>query len=551
MSKMKRIFAVLLTLSMVLGMSVMTFADEKQTTITVTGVDAASKVTYEQIIVPDQKEPTGWKFVSDSTAAGSFKTAITNAAGNSGKTDQQIIAGLIICKDAANGEKLPEDLKNNAAKIDSNLLAIAFNTAALSKEDVTLNGANFETTAKDAGVYVIHATDVAKKEDASNPDKVTQWITYNPMAAYVSFGYTNGVVTSLNPVTVTAKQDNFSLTKEDNEADKVTAVGDVVQYTIKTSVPYIPDEVTQENAQFKIMDSMKGAYYVNSDVNSGAAPAGVTAAEGTVKVMVKLQGESEAREMNADIKAVSADSEYETSFELDLSEIAKAVDATTGRRTNANKTLEITYKAYVTGTVIDNNAYMNIKNSNDGAPVKGPEDDDKIYTGALQITKKNADSKDDTDKTLANAKFVLYYTLNGTTYYAVTEKTGDAYTVTGWTETKPSGDDNLLITGTGGTAVVNGLEDDTDREYFFEEVEAPEGYSINKTPSGITEWKDGKRNEAASANDRVGYSEISDTQLSSLPSTGGIGTTIFTIVGCLIMIAAAGLFFASRRKSEK
>nr|WP_289072475.1 LPXTG cell wall anchor domain-containing protein [uncultured Blautia sp.] len=42
-----------------------------------------------------------------------------------------------------------------------------------------------------------------------------------------------------------------------------------------------------------------------------------------------------------------------------------------------------------------------------------------------------------------------------------------------------------------------------------------------------------------------------DTKLSSLPSTGGIGTTIFTIGGCLIMIVAAGLFFASRRKSAK
>lgn len=546
MSKMKRTFAVLLTLAMVLGMSAVTFADEKQTTITITGVDAVSTVTYEQIIVPDQKEPTGWKFESNDAAA-SFKTAVTNAAGNSGKTDQQIIAGLIKYNNSTNGDKLPDDLKNSAAQIDADLLTVAFNTAALSK-DATLNGENFEITAKDVGVYVIHATDVAKKEDTSNPEKVTTWITYNPMAAYVSFGYTNGVVTSLDPVTVTAKQDNFSLTKEDNEADKVTAVGDVVEYTIKTSVPYIPDEVTPENAQFKIVDSMKGAQYVDSSVNTGAAPAGVTPAVSEVKVMVKL-GEGDAVEMTATIK--EAPTGYETSFELDLSDIAKAVNSTTGRRENANQTLEITYKAYVTGTVIDNNAYMNIKNSNDGALVKGPEDDDKIYTGALQITKKNADSKNDTDKTLANAKFVLYYTLNGTTYYAVTGKTGDAYTVTGWTETKPSGDDNLLITGTGGIAVVKGIEDDTDREYFFEEVEAPEGYSINKTPAGITEWKDGKRNEAASANDRVGYSEISDTQLSSLPSTGGIGTTIFTIVGCLIMIAAAGLFFASRRKSEK
>lgn len=44
---------------------------------------------------------------------------------------------------------------------------------------------------------------------------------------------------------------------------------------------------------------------------------------------------------------------------------------------------------------------------------------------------------------------------------------------------------------------------------------------------------------------------ITNTKLSSLPSTGGIGTTIFTIGGCAIMIIAAALFFASRRKSAK
>ena len=44
---------------------------------------------------------------------------------------------------------------------------------------------------------------------------------------------------------------------------------------------------------------------------------------------------------------------------------------------------------------------------------------------------------------------------------------------------------------------------------------------------------------------------FANTKLASLPSTGGIGTTIFTIGGCLIMVIAAGLFFASRRKASK
>ena len=43
---------------------------------------------------------------------------------------------------------------------------------------------------------------------------------------------------------------------------------------------------------------------------------------------------------------------------------------------------------------------------------------------------------------------------------------------------------------------------------------------------------------------------ITNTKISSLPSTGGMGTTLFTIAGCVIMISAAGLFFATRKKAN-
>ena len=57
-------------------------------------------------------------------------------------------------------------------------------------------------------------------------------------------------------------------------------------------------------------------------------------------------------------------------------------------------------------------------------------------------------------------------------------------------------------------------------------------------------------NSAGTGAVKLGTS-IPNTKLASLPSTGGIGTTIFTIGGCAIMIVAAGLFFATRRKAEK
>ena len=565
MSKIKRIAALLLALVMVMGMSVTSFADETKTTITVTNVDAGSTVTYEQIIVPAPGEVTGWAFTK-STAAESFKSVIKGGAGNTEKDDQKIIAGLIVFTDQE--ATLPEALKASAANVNATLLQNAFNIAALAHTatDKDTEG-NYLIPAETAGVYVIHATDT-KEYDEDDSSKVKKWINYSPMAAYVSFGYTDGgAASTLNPVTVNAKKQDLTLTKEDNEADKVTAVGDVVTYTIKTSVPYIPDDVTADKVYFNVTDAIKGAQYVSNriSVDNGPAPEEMKLAEkaeDVVAVTVKLGGGT-PEEREAKLIAVPTGLGYEYSFVLDLKDIAGAVDQGTGKRLNANQSLEITYKAYVKSVVVDNKAYTEVKTKNDqDSPDKGPEDNDKIYTGSLKITKHNADNE---DEVLADAKFVLYYTVgtgaNAKKVYAVTRKTtqsdtdvdGADYIVTGWSEDKPNkeNDDVLLITKADGTVTIKGLEDDTDREYFFEEVVAPSGYSLNSEPAKINSWKDNKRNDAETANDRIGFADLSDTKLSSLPSTGGIGTTIFTIGGCLIMIVAAGLFFATRKKSAK
>ena len=92
-----------------------------------------------------------------------------------------------------------------------------------------------------------------------------------------------------------------------------------------------------------------------------------------------------------------------------------------------------------------------------------------------------------------------------------------------------------------GTLTVKGLDEGT---YWFEETKAPEGYSINVDGASATIKESKDKNVTVPTS-------LKDTKLSALPSTGGIGTTIFTIAGCLIMVAAAGLFFASRKRTNK
>ena len=78
-----------------------------------------------------------------------------------------------------------------------------------------------------------------------------------------------------------------------------------------------------------------------------------------------------------------------------------------------------------------------------------------------------------------------------------------------------------------------------------------QGGTLLPRPISISESKDGKITFAPNDDKSELVTNVVNKKGSTLPSTGGIGTTIFTIAGCLIMIAAAGLFFATRRKTQK
>ena len=95
--------------------------------------------------------------------------------------------------------------------------------------------------------------------------------------------------------------------------------------------------------------------------------------------------------------------------------------------------------------------------------------------------------------------------------------------------------------GSDGAVVIKGLKMG---DYRVTETKAPEGYSINVDGASATIKESKDKNVTVPTS-------LKDTKLSALPSTGGIGTTIFTIAGCLIMVTAAGLFFASRKRTNK
>ena len=492
MSKVKRILSVIMAMVMVLAMSVPTFAAVQSANITVNNLDENATITRLQIIVPDQTTETGWAFANGALAE--FKKVDSFR----GLSDQQILWKLIKYAD-----------KNHTAKgIPTNTVAATAADFQDAMEKVEANLGNKYTAidvtgnvieAKVAGVYAIKA----RTTDTAN-------YAYSPMAAFVSFGTYTTEPTALTPATVNAKKTTIKIEKSSSETDGVVEIDKEVTYTVKTNIPYIADDV--EDVTYTITDTITGAEYRVDENNN-------------LTVTVKIGTETPS--------TVTVNPQS-NSFVLDLSTIA-------ANRANANLPIEISYNAIVKSEIVENRVVPN-----DGTHTFTPATN-TLYTGKITMTKQGETA----DVKLENAGFVIYRVDRDNTYYAMVEKDREKtneYVVKSWTTelNRAKVDDNLIMTDANGEAVVRGLDDNY--IYKFKEIKAPEGYSVNTTDS-TAEWTDA--HNVATASSRAGAASMTDTKLNALPSTGGIGTTIFTIGGCAIMIVAAGLFFATRRKTQK
>lgn len=327
----------------------------------------------------------------------------------------------------------------------------------------------------------------------------------------------------------------FEKTTETETAD----IGDEVKYKITTVVPEYGPEYT--TVTFNIKDSFTG----------------LTLNPESLKVKV---GDQEIKP-GQDTYQVTGNTSESTTFTVSF--------ASTYILENGGKNVEITYSAIMTGDAVNEDAHTNdaelTYTNNPGNSTMGKKDEQKVYTFDIDgdvtgniLKKVQQGTTEDQKVALKDAEFTLYTDPTCTTQYVNTTH------IKGKATAKSSEDGKLYITGlAAGT-------------YYLKETKAPQGFSINDTvykieiEASIVEeelksWSikvtdtvtgtDVTNNFVVSNGEAQtsggGVTEIMNTKLSSLPSTGGIGTTIFTIGGCAIMVTAAGLYFATRKKTEK
>ena len=480
MKKMKKLFAILMTMAMVMGLGITGFAAIDGASITVSGLSTASaqEIKVYKIFTLDENN-NSWE-----------------------KADW--LADVNVTEDNLDDSTILEQI----------VAAINDDTEVIDTATTTASGGVYESSVTlddgiEAGAYLVMVNDTLSK------------VEYSPMVA-ITYGYNEDNLMIATNAPVVAKAESYSTDKKLNDAsgdDNVVAVGDIIEYEITTTVPYVSEENNID--EFWVSDTLTNAeYYFNGE---GA------------KFEVTLAGSPYSVETPNPIAV--GDKQQFTLFLNDL---------LNDDNTNAGKKVVIKYTVKVTAVDEITNKAASSNDPNEGVG----EGEVKVYTGQMQITKYGELNEDgETRPVLAGAQFAVYRETNdGGREYATIDDNG--YITGEWTkvEAEASAPQNVdtVTTGEDGIATVKGLDVGT---YYFEEIVAPDGYQLNAGDAAFAECEititepDGKVTV-------FGETEMYNTKMAALPETGGMGTTLFTIAGCVIMISAAGLFFATRKKAN-
>ena len=175
-------------------------------------------------------------------------------------------------------------------------------------------------------------------------------------------------------------------------------------------------------------------------------------------------------------------------------------------------------------------------------------DTTETYVWKMNIVKYTMEQE--TEKKLAGATFKLSRDEAGAQVIKLVKVNDTTYRLALPTETE--GVVDTITTGETGELVINGLADGT---YYLTETKAPRGYNLLREPvKVIIGHKDanGKLTETSFVADQTqtdtsGVVKVENNAGAELPSTGGIGTTVFYVLGSAMALGAVILLVTKKR----
>lgn len=188
---------------------------------------------------------------------------------------------------------------------------------------------------------------------------------------------------------------------------------------------------------------------------------------------------------------------------------------------NKGTKVTITYTAKVTADVANNEAWL-VDDTFTSTP-----DSTEVLSTDIVIDKYDSTNK---ETKLAGAKFVLKNIENK--FYAV-----DDDGVVSWVENQTNA--TVVTTDANGAAEFENIADGI---YDLVEIEAPAGYNLLTSPVKVTVTANKSETTVLDIT-----AAVENSTGSELPSTGGMGTTLFYVIGGLLMAGAAVLLVTKRR----
>lgn len=255
--------------------------------------------------------------------------------------------------------------------------------------------------------------------------------------------------------------------------------------------------------------------------NFADTPTGLAIDKTTVKVFVN------GTEVTSTVDDIDVDANGKLTFTIPWVDENGTHLYATQTSTSALIPVKVTYDAVVTddaATAVATNE-VEIKYNNE---TELGSDTTETYTYKFKVLK-----TDENGDALEGAEFELYFG----------DGTGDPLTFTvdsdGVYHYDPNGTEtHIAPSGTNAEALVVGLDDTS---YTLKEVVVPAGYNkaADATVSGLS------RVDAEAVE-----IEVENNKGTELPSTGGIGTTLFYVIGGILLVGAAIILVARRKASE-
>lgn len=570
MKKMKKLFALVLALAMTLSLALTASAADTYT-LTINDPNDGLTHTYEayqifsgDLVHQDGKDilsNIGWgESVTDGDALlEAFNTEYSLTLANAAAVAEWI----------SNSVTSDSDGIDDIARLFGEYLGTPTGTSVKGESAYTISGLN-------AGYYLVKDKDGSLDADAH-------------------VAYTKFILRVIKDQTVTPKSDVPSVEKKINDTLGGTYtehedfdITDIAYYKWEGTLPSnladydeyfykfidnLPTGIVFEAIQQVYIEGHDGnvvhTFYDITDADSAndTLPAGIT---------LTVNGKQVTRQADGSFvytgTAISDAKSGQISLEFDDLFTSYANILNTHKivvKYTALVTREVTYTVMVNDVVVE---YSNNPNdpSGDG---HGKTIPDEAYAFTFQINVDKYDT-DNPEKKLEGAEFKLYYTRieNDTpvNYYAlvVTEEMiaanevingiqltdAELGQVYGWTtdETQAS----VLDTDANGYLGVFGLDADT---YFLKETKAPAGYNLMEKPVQIdiipTYSADGSSVTVEYKVDSVSQGTsnlvgVRNSAGSTLPVTGGIGTTIFYVAGGILVAAAVILLVTKKRMAK-